>query len=314
MTVLSVDLRRLFLAFWLGLLAAVGVQAEVKVVIVNSERSQAYLEAAQAIVNELERGGLMRSQVLELSTKEWESTPPIAAKLLVTLGAAAARAVAGTPSQTPVLCTLLPRASFEAVLADSGRQASARFSALYLDQPWSRQLDLIRLAMPNARKIGVLWGPQSQRYASALNAAARAQDVSLVEAAVAADASLFEGLKKVLEDADVLLAVPDPTVYNSANIQNILLTSFRLRVPLIAFSPAYVHAGALLALHVSPKQLGLQAGKIASAALQGKELPATPLYSQEFTIAVNGPVARSLGLSLDSRSLQDQLRQRRVTP
>jgi putative ABC transport system substrate-binding protein len=314
MTVLWVALRRLFLAFWLGLLAAVGVHAEVKVVIVSSERSDAYLEAAQAIVSELELGGLMRSQVLELSTKEWESTQPIAAKLFVTLGAAAARAIAGTPLPTPVLCTLLPRASFEAVLADSRRQASARFSALYLDQPWTRQLDLIRLAMPNARKIGVLWGPQSQRHASALNAAARAQDLSLVEARVAGNDSLFAGLKKVLEDADVLLAVPDPSLYNSANIQNILLTSFRLRVPLIAFSPAYVHAGALLAVYASPKQLGLQAGTIASGVLQGKELPATPLYSQEFSIAVNGPVARSLGLSLDSDSLQAQLRQRRVTP
>jgi ABC-type uncharacterized transport system substrate-binding protein len=69
-----------------------------------------------------------------------------------------------------------------------------------------------------------------------------------------------------------------------------------------------------LAVYASPKQLGLQAGTIASGVLQGKELPATPLYSQEFSIAVNGPVARSLGLSLDSDSLQAQLRQRRVTP
>jgi ABC-type uncharacterized transport system substrate-binding protein len=306
-------LRSLVLTLWLGLLAGACAHAAVKVVIVSSERTAAYQEAAQSLVSELERSGLEHSEVLEVTVAEWAVAEPLAPRLFVALGTAAATVLANTQLQIPVLCTLLPRTSFEAVLANSGRKASARFSALYLDQPWSRQLDLIHLALPDARNIGVLWGSQSQSQAAALNLAARAQGMKLVEASVAGD-DLFPGLKRVLEDVDVLLAVPDPNVYNSGSIQNILLTSFRLRVPLVAFSPAYVHAGALLAVHVTPKQLGLQAGAIASGVLQGKALSATPLYSQEFSIAVNVPVARSLGLSLNSDALGAQLRRREARP
>lgn len=307
-------LRSLVLTFWLILFAGACAHAAVKVVIVSSEHSAAYLEAARALVNELERAGLERSEVLEITAKEWAAAQPLTPRLFVALGSAAANVLARTPLPVPVLCTLVPRASFELVLATSKRKASSQFSALYLDQPWSRQLDLIRLALPEAHNIGVLWGPQSQTQAPAANASAQVHGLKLLEANVARDDLLFPSLKSVLEDADVLLAVPDPQVYNSSSIQNILLTTFRLRVPLVAFSPAYVHAGALVAVYATPQQLGLQAGTMASAVLQGKALPATPIYSQDFSVAVNHHVAHSLGLSLDSEALRHQMRRREVMP
>jgi ABC-type uncharacterized transport system substrate-binding protein len=82
----------------------------------------------------------------------------------------------------------------------------------------------------------------------------------------------------------------------------------------LAFSPAYVQAGALLSLHVNPAQLGRQTGMIVSAALQGKALPATPIYSQDFSVAVNEPVARSLGFRLDGEALRRQIRDQEGLP
>jgi ABC-type uncharacterized transport system substrate-binding protein len=138
--------------------------------------------------------------------------------------------------------------------------------------------------------------------------------LELVEATVSPDQSLFQSLKKALEEADVLLAVADPQVYNSSSIQNILLSSFRANVPMVAFSPAYVRAGALLSVHVTPTQIGLQAAAISRGVLQGKALPAAPLYSQDFNVAVNEHVARSLGLTLDAGALRERLRRREGTP
>ena len=40
-------------------------------------------------------------------------------------------------------------ASFD---ADAGKRGAASVSALYLDQPFGRQLDLLRLALPQARR------------------------------------------------------------------------------------------------------------------------------------------------------------------
>jgi ABC-type uncharacterized transport system substrate-binding protein len=302
-------LRYLICSVLLGVFGAAAVQATT-LVVVSSERSAAYSEAAQALVGELERGGLSRLEVLQMTVSEFTAAGPLAPRLFVTLGMEAANSVAKSIPAAPVLCTLLPRHSYEQVLLNNGRKSSSQWSALYLDQPLSRQLDLIHLALPKARHIGVLWGPDSQLQASALKAQLQAKGLDLIEASIDRNELFFQGLRRVLEDADVLLALPDPLVYNSHSIQNILLTSFRAKVPMVAFSPAYVRAGALLALYVTPTQVGLQTATIARGVLQGKALPATPLYSQDFSVSVNEHVARSLGLSLDSDSLRDQLRRR----
>lgn len=303
-------LRFLLFSLWLAVFAGACAHAAVAVVIVSSERSPAYVEAAEALVSELERGGLSRYDMLQFTALEWAAAGPLAPKLFIALGTDAANALAKSELRAPVLSTLLPRSSFERVLRKSGRKSSSQFSALYLDQPLSRQLELIRLALPAARRVGVLWGPESQAQAPALKTLAQASGLDLVEATVERDELLFSSLKNVLEDADLLLAVADPQLYNSSSIQNILLASFRAKVPLVAFSPAYVRAGALLALHVTPTQIGLQAATIARGVLLGKALSAKPIYSLDFSVTVNEHVARSLGLTLDADALRARLRSR----
>lgn len=307
-------LRSLLLTFWLGLFAGACTHAATTVVIVSSDRSAAYMEAIEALIGELERSGLSRYEMLQLSVAELSAAAPLSPKLFVALGTEAAQALAKAEFRVPVLCTLLPRASFERILQSSGRKSSPQFSALYLDQPLSRQLELIRLALPTVQRIGVLWGGESHAQAAALKALVHARGLALLEASVERDTSVFSGLKRVLEEAEVLLAVPDPQVYNSSSIPNILLTSFRAKVPLVAFSPAYVRAGALLAVHVTPVQMGVQAAMIARGVLQGKALSPTPLYSQDFTVTVNDHVARSLGLTLDAPALTTRLHRAEGAP
>jgi putative tryptophan/tyrosine transport system substrate-binding protein len=267
------------------------------VLIVSSERSAAYVDASESLVAELERGGVARNDVQQVTLSEWADLSDRSSKLIVTLGFEAAQALATSNVRTPILCALLPRSSFERVLRGSSRKVSPQFSALYLDQPLSRQLELIRLAMPSLKRIGVLWGPESQIHAASLRALAPSSGFQLVEGVVTPEEPLFPALKRVLDEADVLLA------------------SFRARVPLVAFSSAYVRAGAVLALYVTPSQIGQQVGSLArGVVLQGKSLPFMPLYAQNFTITVNEHVARSLGLNLSADELTVQLRRREGAP
>jgi ABC-type uncharacterized transport system substrate-binding protein len=287
--------------------ATVGA-AEGVLVIVSSERSPAYEEAAQAMVDELVHGGVLsRQEVLQLTAAELGGAGVLTPRLFVALGAQACGVLAKAEGRRPILCALLPRTSFERVLAESGRQPSGQLTALYLNQPLARQMELIRLALPRARRVGVLWGEESRSQQAALEAAAQSRGLKLMGAQVRPAAPIFTELKKVLDEADLLLALPDPQIYNSASIQNILLSSFRAQVPMLAFSPAYVRAGALLAVHSTPLQIGRQAGVMAQAAFQGRPLGA-PQYPQDFSVSVNEHVARSLGLSLEARDLTERLR------
>ena len=83
---------------------------------------------------------------------------------------------------------------------------------------------------------------------------------------------------------------------------------------MVAFSPAYVRAGALLALYVTPAQIGQQAGELARGVLRGKALPSQAIYAQNFSISVNSHVARSLGLDLDADRLSAELARREAAP
>ncbi|MGJ4748915.1 hypothetical protein ACQV5M_21310, partial [Leptospira sp. SA-E8] len=116
-----------------------------------------------------------------------------------------ARQNAASLNNAPVLCTLLPRQSFEYLLREAGRQAGPDFSALYLNQPLARQLDLIRLALPRARRVGVLLGaaPGARQMEEQLAELARERGLRLVSARVDVGDPIFPGLKQVLDESDV---------------------------------------------------------------------------------------------------------------
>lgn len=285
--------------------------AQVGVLVVSSENSTPYLETTLSLVGALENGGVERRDVQVMPLEEWKKLDPLAqsggARVTVALGSGAAAALANVSIKAPVLNALLPRASFERVVHAAGRKSSAHFNALFLDQPLPRQLALMRLALPKAQRLGVLWGPDSWLRAATLQRLTRLQGWTLQEARVTNSRDLPASLLSVLDACDVLLALADPLVYNSNSLQNILMTSIRADVPMVAFSPAYVRAGALLAIYSTPQQVGAQAAKWVLDALAQRPLPAQALEPDDFEIAVNEPVARNLNLKINVTELRQAL-------
>jgi len=290
---------------------------EVHVGIVQSQNSAPYMDATQALVNSLARQGAPRHAVEILSPAELAGLPAARlsrVKVWVALGTEAATALAQAQLKVPVLNALLPRSSFERVLRASGRRASARFNLLQLDQPVPRQLALVRLALPQARRLGVLWGPDSLSKAPVLRSLASSQGLVLQEAQLDEGMSLFAALQSVLDSSEVLLAFADPLVFNSNSIQNILMTTIRVHVPLVAFSPAYVRAGALLAVYSTPTQVGTQSARWVLGVLANQSLPEQPLEPDDFEVGVNAQVARALGLSLDAKVLHQAMKRQEQQP
>jgi ABC-type uncharacterized transport system substrate-binding protein len=119
---------------------------------------------------------------------------------------------------------------------------------------------------------------------------------------VTAAEEIYPALKQALSEAEVVLALPDPLIYNSASLQNILLTTYRARIPLVAFSPAYVKAGAVLAVYSTPAQVTRRAVEMLRQWQSGRGLP-SPQKPREFEVVVNERVAASLGLWIDMPNL-----------
>lgn len=299
-----------------GLLAAPGKATAQTVALLLSGPGDSYVEFSEAVRAELRVHRDSRVLVAIAGSTPVGEIVQANPQLLITVGARAAQAVlrSGEAARVPVLCALIPKVTFDAMIAEArsnqGRLApqARAVSALFLDQPLARQLELVRQLLSEKSRVGVVFGPDSAREQDRLQAAAATRRVTLVTETVARDTELFPALQRVMADSDAFLALPDPRVINADTAQNLLLTSFRTRKPVIGYSSAYVRAGALAAVYSTPAQIGSQAGRIADALLRGGTLPA-PQFPAQFEVSVNRQVARSLGVQVDD---ENALRERIV--
>ncbi len=306
MAALRLCLCALVLAGLLGLLSPAWAA---QVCVVSSDKGAAFQEAADSFLQEAVRLGVARQDIAVLSLAEYLDGDPRAAdsRLLVSLGTDALRQLVVHNPKQALLAGLIPRIAFERVVQESGRKSPANVAALYLDQPFGRQLDALHLALPTVRHIGVLWGPESVIQQPLLVAALQSRAMDLSEGQVSDKLPLIAALRSALHDADVLLAVADVAVFNPSTVSNILLASYHAKTPVMGFSPAYVKAGALLSVHSTAAQAGVQLGAMASRFLQTNSLPGNQ-YPLDFSISGNDYVAHSLGISLDLQALSEHLR------
>jgi len=265
--------------------------AEVSILL--SDSGPAYVEAAHAA--ELQLSPLANTARVSVDSFERGNRP---SAIVLTLGTRAFRAALASGSHSPIVAALIPRAAYELELKSAQRPAMPAVTAVFLDQPVSRQLDLVHILLPSKKHVGVLVSPASKKMLRALETAANQRGLALVHQQVSDPQQISRALSHVLETSDVLLAVPDPLIYNAGTIHNILLSALRLRQPLIGFSEAYVRAGALAAVYTQPEQAGRQAAEIAARSLAGVALPA-PQDPQKFTVRINEVLARSLGLAVE---------------
>ena len=225
-----------------------------------------------------------------------------AADLIVTAGSDALRqALQRAPPGTPILATLLPRQTFERLLNDAPR-AKRQLTALVLDQPPTRLSAFIRHLLPGQARIGILSSPETRSLLPALRQAGGGLQFESED--VENDAALLNALNNLLPRVGALLALPDASIYRRDNIKSILITTYRQQRPVIAYSSAFVTAGALAALYSTPAQIARQSAELIE---QPGTLP-TIVYPAQFAIAINASVAQALGLNVtDEASLRQRM-------
>jgi len=227
-------------------------------------------------------------------------------ELVVTVGLAAAQPTIARERDVvkppPTLCLMIPRQSFERLAPVPSMGRERRLSALFIDQPLARQLDLVRLALPDKRRVGVILGPTSAALEGELKLRAAERDLSLDLVEVRDSSGVYGALQSVVRRSDLLLAVPDPVATNADTIYGLLLTSYRAQLPVVGFSEGLAKAGALVSLFSSARQQGRAAAEIAAHALSGADGLPAPQYPKYFTVRVNHSVARSLGLRIEDET------------
>lgn len=306
--------RQTALALAAFLLSPEAVSAKDLILAVKSLEAEPYELAFQGFRETLRRKGYdvdMREYALKEGSRgkdrilsEIRDRRP---SLIVTLGSTATALIHGQVKDRPVVfCMVLnPVASgFVWSMESSGNN----LTGASLDIPARLQFETLKAVLPSIRRVGVLYNPQET--GEVVGSAARAaQEVGLELIGIPIDSG--EKLQEALNDLgkrkiDVLWSVADSTVFSSdRSIEFLLRQTLEYRIPFMGLSPAFVKAGALLALSVDYKDVGLQCGELAVQVLAGQPPPSLPItVPRKVTLYLNLNVAKAIGVRIPPRTME----------
>lgn len=303
--------RAVILAIPLVLALACGVALGGEAIdIVLSTDDAPYRKAAAAAAEALEERGYTTRRV---RLAELEDTPlePDAVSAWMGVGSAAARHL-HTHGAPEVLTTYCMVSEPEEHGLTEGRPAygvSVRVSV-------AAQFELIERTLPQVRAVGMIYraADGGDRWRRRAEAALPSHWV-LHHVALEDHDSASEAIAALMRhDVDVVWTMPDRSVYDAATVRALLLAMLRQRTPVFGFSPAFVRAGALLGVGMTPQSQGRRAAELTWQHLEsdataedgpgagGGDAELTPsqprVYDPPFQIAVNPMVGERLGITL----------------
>ena len=156
------------------------------------------------------------------------------------------------------------------VLKDDALRKAKNATGVVMEFPPETQLEVLRRLLPEARRVGVLYSPdENATLIASASRVAKKMGLRLTAQKVSGPQDLPLALEALAESADVLWGVSDAIVLNPKTTRNILLFSYRRRIPFIGPSESWVKEGALYALDRDYRDMGAQCGEMALRVLEG---------------------------------------------
>lgn len=179
------------------------------------------------------------------------------------------------------------------------KNQSKQFAQLTIKHPLCRQLKLIRALSASFKSVSIIIIDNS--LSRSTQRCAEREKLSLNLVKPQQDEPLSRLLSRTLS-SDVILATPNRDIYNRNTIKNILLRSYRKRIPVIGFSKSFVNAGALAAIHTVPEQIAEQVLNIIQHHTTKNQFDKQQYYPNKFVISINHQVRKALNLTLPNES------------
>ena len=169
---------------------------------------------------------------------------------------------------------------------------------LYMAQPYCRQIRFIKLLNSKWKTIGLLNSQEKPINTKIIRQCAKKHGIDTYIVNTINNEQLKDDIKEVLNHSDLLLALPDKNIYNSQSVKNLLLTSYRHRKPVIAFSKNFVDAGALAAIYSTTEQIAQSASTLIEQYFKlGQRFKKSVHYPDAFDVSINRQVFNALDLT-----------------
>ncbi len=279
------------------LLLGVCANANARLLLLASQDSSLYRSFQQGFEAGLTSASLDQGITFTLASEYRPGAQANSGNIIIAAGVEAAKKIATIKiGDSRVIYTMLPFSSYQWLRKNNilveGHQV------LFVDQPLNRFVNLAQIAFPSIKTLGCMHSNVSAKHMDDLMQVTAAHKIQLNDVALQSGRRLTKILDKLMLDSDVVLALPDPFLFNRRSVQSLLLASLRRKTPLIAYSESYVKAGALLALYSSPEQIGQHTAELVNCIMEGCAVDSQENYPRYFSVQVNNVVARQMGYTL----------------
>lgn len=188
---------------------------------------------------------------------------------------------------------------------DSRPYQGENVTGIGLNVPALAQFQALKSILPSARRIGVVFDPgQSSVLVEDGRQAVAALNLVLAEKTVTSSFEISNAVKEIIWNIDALWVIPDRTVVSKESFRYMLEASIDRKVPILAFSEAFVKGGALLAVAPDYPGIGHQAANLAKKILGGASPGGIPPLSPPGQIVLNLNTAKALSISISPEVLK----------
>ncbi|HTT66120.1 MAG TPA: ABC transporter substrate binding protein [Bryobacteraceae bacterium] len=219
--------------------------------------------------------------------------------VVVAVGSDAVRAVLGRESAGKIVSTM----TLEADRAGGTGEAGRLNAAVYLDIPLRTLVAEVRKIFPERTRIGVIRNPGRRGVASQIRSQV-ADPGSLQVAECASADQLLPVFLSFRKKVDFVICLPDGSLYNSTTARPLIMASLENRLPIVGFSPAFLRAGAAVAIYPDYRGIGQQTADLVRRCLEPGDCTAWEA-PRKVDVAVNARVLRMLGIECRTAANSD---------
>ena len=298
---------------WAGLIACLllgigscpALGSDVAVII--SAKADAYLEALEGFKQVVSRSGHRIVKVYDMrgdfnSGRDFleEINTQVKPDLVLVIGVWALELIAQHKPSCPVVYAMVLNP-----YSIIGPEA-AHFTGASMNTPVEQTLRFLGQVSPNIRRVGTVFnqdrtGPlvdEAYRIAKDLGFELVAKRVQSARGAISAINELQD------EQVDALWLLPDKTVLDPKVVRQMLLVSYRAKIPLVGLSERQAKMGTLLAVSfASGKDIGRQAGELTNRLLGGTPVSSIPYTTaRRINLFVNVIAAKKLSIDIPHKS------------
>ncbi len=240
---------------------------------------------------------LKKKTTANINIKHFTDTLNSKGQFLIALGNDACKMVLESVKNRDILCTLIPSFEFSRLTKNSLRQKN-NIGAIYIDQPNSRRLALLKENFPNIKNIAVIKSASSPTK----NITADNHTMSINSYTVKNSQEIFKLFAHIKEKNDAILATEDKLVYNNKTIRQILLLSYRNKLPIFGFSKSFVKAGAVASVYSSIENLTEETKEVIDSYFSNRKYILKSKHPKYYSISFNEQVIQALSIPTSKRA------------